>query len=57
MKEYINQVGKSIPNTLKIAQSKEVISDKNSLILYGYFQDTGFRGFFKKIIQGIKDRK
>ena len=57
MKEYINQVGKSIPNTLRIAQSKEVISDKNSLILYGYFQDIGFRGFFKKIKQGIKARK
>jgi hypothetical protein len=57
MKDYINKVGESIPNVLRVAQSKEVIQDKNSLILYGYYEDTGFRGFFKKIKQGVKARK
>jgi|TARA_R110000782_G_scaffold4885_3_gene17037 hypothetical protein len=56
MKNYINKVGESIPNVLRVAQSKEVIQDKNSLILYGYYEDTGFKGFFKKIKQGIKAR-
>ena len=56
MKDYINKVGESIPNVLRIAQTKEVIKDKSSLILYGYFEDTGFKGFFKKIKQGIKAR-
>jgi hypothetical protein len=56
MKQYINKVGESIPNVLRIAQTKEVIKDKSSLILYGYFEDTGFKGFFKKIKQGIKAR-
>lgn len=56
MKDYINKVGQSIPNVLRMAQTKEVIEDKNSLILYGYYEDTGFRGFFRKIIQGIKAR-
>ena len=56
MKNYINKVGESIPSVLRVAQSKEVIQDKNSLILYGYYEDTGFRGFFKKIKQGVKAR-
>lgn len=56
MIEYINAVGKSIPSTLKIAQDKEVIKDTNSLFLYGYYEDTGFRGFFNKVRQGIKAR-
>jgi|TARA_R110001583_G_scaffold105589_1_gene253548 hypothetical protein len=56
MKDYINKVGESIPNVLRIAQTKEVIKDKSSLILYGFFEDTGFKGFFKKIKQGIKAR-
>ena len=56
MKQYINKVGKSIPKVLRVAQSKEIIQNKNSLILYGYYEDTGFRGFFKKIKQGIKAR-
>ncbi len=56
MKDYINKVGQSIPNVLRMAQTKEVIEDKNSLILYGYYEDTGFRGFLRKIIQGIKAR-
>jgi|TARA_R110000822_G_scaffold108432_1_gene237924 hypothetical protein len=56
MKNYINKVGESIPNVLRVAQSKEIIQDKNSLILYGYYEDTGFRGFFKKIKQGVKAR-
>ena len=57
MKDYINKVGKSIPKVLRVAQSNEIIQNKNSLILYGYYEDTGFRGFFKKIKQGIKARK
>ena len=57
MKDYINKVGKSIPKVLRVAQSKEIIQNKNSLILYGYYEDTGFKGFFKKIKQGIKARK
>lgn len=56
MKDYINKVGESIPNVLRIAQTKEVIKDKSTLILYGFFEDTGFKGFFKKIKQGIKAR-
>ena len=54
MKEYIDKVGNSIPNTLQLARSKEVIEDMNGLILYGYYEETGFRGFFKKIRQGLK---
>ena len=54
MKEYINKVGESIPNTLQIARSKEVINDTYGLVLYGYYEETGFRGFFKKIRQGLK---
>ena len=56
MKDYINKVGQSIPHVLRMAQTKEFIEDKNSLILYGYYEDTGFRGFLRKIIQGIKAR-
>ena len=56
MKDYINKVGQSIPHVLRMAQTKEFIEDKNSLILYGYYEDTGFRGFFRKILQGIKAR-
>jgi len=56
MKQYINKVGKSIPKVLRVAQSNEIIQNKNSLILYGYYEDTGFRGFLKKIKQGLKAR-
>jgi hypothetical protein len=54
MKEYIDKVGQSIPNTLQLARSKEVIRDTYGLILYGYYEDVGFKSFFKKIKQGIK---
>ncbi len=54
MKQYIDNVGKSIPNVLKMAQNSEVIKDDYSLVLYGYYEYTGFRGFFKKVKQGIK---
>ena len=57
MKEYINKVGMSIPNTLQLARSKEVIEDMNGLILYGYYEETGFKGFFKKIKQGLKAQR
>tara|TARA_R100001594_G_C4008687_1_gene256422 strand:+ start:395 stop:574 length:180 start_codon:yes stop_codon:yes gene_type:complete len=56
MIEYLDKVGKSIPHTLRMAQTKEVIKDTNTLLLYGYYEDTGFRGFFRKIKQGIKAR-
>lgn len=54
MKEYIDKVGHSIPNTLQLARSREVIRDTYGLILYGYYEDVGFKSFFKKIKQGIK---
>jgi hypothetical protein len=54
MKKYIDNVGKSIPNVLKMAQNTEVIKDDYSLVLYGYYEYTGFKGFFKKVKQGIK---
>ena len=54
MKEYIDKVGHSIPNTLQLARSKEVIRDTYGLILYGYYEDLGFKIFCKKIKQGIK---
>jgi len=54
MKQYIDNVGKSIPNVLKMAQNTEVIKDDYSLVLYGYYEYTGFKGFFKKVKQGIK---
>ena len=57
MIQYIDNVGKSIPYTLKLAQNREIIKDTYSLILYGYFEYTGFKGFWKKIKQGIKARK
>jgi len=56
MKEYINKVGESIPNTLKISQRSECITDQNTLFFFGFFEYTGFRGFFKKVQQGIKAR-
>ena len=57
MKEYIDKVGNSIPNTLQLARSKEVINDTYGLILYGYYEETGFKGFFKKIRQGLKAQR
>jgi|TARA_R110000822_G_scaffold8948_1_gene35230 hypothetical protein len=57
MKEYIDKVGNSIPNTLQLARSKEVINDTYGLILYGYYEETGFKGFFKKIKQGLKAQR
>ena len=54
MIRYINNVGKTIPNSIKLAQQHEFIEDTNSLVLYGYYEDTGFRGFFRKVRQGIK---
>jgi len=56
MIRYMNNVGKAIPNILKMAQTHEAIKDTYGLVLYGYYEDTGFRGFFKKIRQGIKAR-
>ena len=57
MIQYLNNVGKTIPNTLRFAQTTEVIKDTYGLVLYGYYEDTGFRGFFRKIKQGIKARR
>ncbi len=57
MIEYLNRVGKTIPTTLQIAHQHEVIKDTYTLQLYGYYEDTGFRGFFKKIRQGIKAKR
>ena len=56
MKQFINNVGKSLPVTLKLATLKEDIHDKYSLVLYGFHEYTGFRGFWKKVKQGIKAR-
>jgi hypothetical protein len=56
MIDYINKVGETIPNTIRIAQKVEVIKDTYTLQLYGYYEDTGFRGFFRKIRQGLKAR-
>lgn len=57
MIDYINKVGESIPHTLRRAQSHEAITDTNSLVLYGYYEDTGFRGFWRKVKQGLKARR
>jgi hypothetical protein len=54
MIDYINAVGKTIPKTLKFAQDHEVIKDTYTLQLYGYYEEVGFKRFFKKIRQGIK---
>ena len=51
MKQYIDNVGKSMPYTLKLAQEREVIKDNYSLILYGFYQYTGFKGFWRKVKQ------
>tara|TARA_Y100001972_G_scaffold129285_1_gene196111 strand:- start:8718 stop:8897 length:180 start_codon:yes stop_codon:yes gene_type:complete len=57
MIQYLNKVGESIPNTLKLAQNNEVIKDTYTLQLYGYYEYTGLRGFFKKVKQAIKANK
>ena len=49
--------GSLIPLCIECEKAvKEVIEDNYSLILYGYYQYTGLRGFFKKVRQGIKAR-
>jgi hypothetical protein len=54
MIEYLNSVGKTIPKTIQIARQNEIIKDTYTLQLYGYYEYTGFRGFFKKVKQAIK---
>ena len=54
MIDYINKVGQTIPQTLKLAQDHEVIEDTYTLQLYGYYEEVGFKRFFKKIKQGVK---
>ena len=48
MIDYINKVGQTIPQTLKLAQTHEVIKDTYTLQLYGYYEEVGFKRFFKK---------
>ena len=57
MIKYIDNVGKAIPNILKMAQTKEVIRDTYTLVLDGHYEDTRTRGFLKKVKQGKKKKK
>ncbi len=56
MIDFINAVGESIPNTLKIGEQREVIKDNYTLRFFGFYEYTGFSNFFKKVWQGVKAR-
>ena len=53
MRQYIDNLGKAIPNVIQMGLSDEYISSEESLMFYGFFNLTGMRGFFRKLRIGI----
>ena len=53
MKNYINKVGESIPNVLRVAQSKEVIQDNRDISYYlGSIQTNAKEIHYKNELEG-----
>ena len=47
----------TIPKIIKLGtMSDKKTYTKQTIRFYGYFEETGFTGFFRKVVMGIKAR-
>ena len=54
-KHYIKNMFITIPKIIKLGtMSDKKTYTKETIRFYGYFEETGFTGFFKKVYMGIK---
>ena len=56
-KHYIKNMFITIPKIIKLGtMSDHKTYTKETIRFYGYFEETGFTGFFRKVVMGIKAR-
>lgn len=56
-KNYMKNMFETIPKIIKLGtMSDKKTYTKETIRFYGYFEETGFTGFFKKVYMGIKAR-
>tara|TARA_R110000822_G_scaffold764_11_gene3426 strand:+ start:913 stop:1098 length:186 start_codon:yes stop_codon:yes gene_type:complete len=56
-KNYTKNMFHTIPKIIKLGNVSEKRTYTNETIrFYGYFENTGFKGFFSKVWMGIKAR-
>tara|TARA_R110000744_G_scaffold45241_2_gene100469 strand:- start:194 stop:379 length:186 start_codon:yes stop_codon:yes gene_type:complete len=54
-KNYIKNMFITVPKIIKLGtMSEKRTYTKQTIRYYGYFEDTGFKGFFRKLYMGIK---
>jgi len=52
---YINKMFSTVPKIIKLGTlSDSKTYTKETIRFYGYYEETGFKGFFKKLYMGIK---
>lgn len=56
-KNYVKNMFITIPKIIKLGTLNDSKTyTKETIRFYGYFEETGFKGFFKKLVMGIKAR-
>ena len=56
-KNYVKNMFITIPKIIKLGtMSDKKTYTKETIRFYGYFEETGFKGFFRKVLMGIKAR-
>ena len=56
MKDKVNVYGRIIVGALKLMPHREYQGTKDDMVWYGFHEYTGFRGFWRKVRMGIKNR-
>ena len=56
-KQYVKNMFITIPKIIKLGNmSDHRTYTKETIRFYGYYEETGFKGFFRKLFMGIKAR-
>lgn len=56
-KNYVKNMFITVPKIIKLGNmSDSKTYTKETIRFFGYFEDTGFKGFFRKVYMGIKAR-
>tara|TARA_R110000751_G_scaffold217509_2_gene320549 strand:+ start:301 stop:486 length:186 start_codon:yes stop_codon:yes gene_type:complete len=56
-KQYVKNMFITIPKIIQLGNIPEKRTyTKETIRFYGFFEETGFKGFFRKVYMGIKAR-
>lgn len=56
MTQYVANMGVALPNIIRLGQMTSGPYTRDTIRFYGYHEYTGWSGFLRKVLMGIKAR-